>query len=318
VRVSVIIPVYNSERTIGNAIRTALAQDFAAYEVIVIDDGSTDSTPEIIMSFDSRVRYIRQDNRGPAAARNAGARVSRGEYLAFLDADDEWLPSKLERMVTALDDNPNAVLAFSNFIGIDSAGGEFRRLYASNISIGDSNFGLDDDVPLILPSCVVIRREIFEACGGFCEDFKRPGGEDPFLWLLAWERGKFVYVAEALVRYSLPSLTFAVGKYEQGRQLLIGKLRERYGRKARPIVTRLNRESAARLLTFALHQLDTGRPFSAIASSCRALRIGPGHLLDPAIALRLFRTRNIRRLINLLRFSLKSGRRRTLRKSFSP
>jgi len=97
-RISVIIPSYNRANTIGRAIQSALSQSYQDFEIIVIDDGSTDHTEEVIRSFqDSRIRYIRHNrNRGGSAARNTGIHAARGEYIAFLDSDDEWLPQKLE------------------------------------------------------------------------------------------------------------------------------------------------------------------------------------------------------------------------------
>src|SRR6266849_5630061 len=97
IQVSAIVPVFNGESTIAAAIDSALNQNFDATEVIVVNDGSTDGTALILRSYGSKIRVIEQSNRGLSAARNAGAAIARGEYLAFLDADDEWLPGKLLR-----------------------------------------------------------------------------------------------------------------------------------------------------------------------------------------------------------------------------
>ncbi|MBE3604183.1 glycosyltransferase family 2 protein, partial [bacterium] len=99
-RVSAVIPVYNGAATIARAVASVLAQRYdGAVETIVVDDGSTDSTRAILAGFGDHIRTIHQPNRGPAAARNVGARLAAGEYLAFLDADDEWMPEKLARTV---------------------------------------------------------------------------------------------------------------------------------------------------------------------------------------------------------------------------
>ncbi len=98
-RVSAIIPVYNGEAFVGRAIESALAQTYAELEVIVVDDGSTDSTAEIVRSFEDRVACIYQRNQERSVARNAGLARATGQYLAFLDADDWWLPGKLERQI---------------------------------------------------------------------------------------------------------------------------------------------------------------------------------------------------------------------------
>ncbi|MEM4724269.1 MAG: glycosyltransferase family A protein, partial [Candidatus Hadarchaeum sp.] len=105
--VSVIIPCYNHGHYLPCAVNSVMAQTFADWEAIIVDDGSTDNTREVAAQFtDSRVRYIYQDNRGLAAARNTGIRAAQGEYLAFLDADDEWEPTFLEACVAALSQQP--------------------------------------------------------------------------------------------------------------------------------------------------------------------------------------------------------------------
>ena len=105
--VSVIIPTYNRAHLVGRAIRSVLAQTFRDFELIVVDDSSTDDTEDVIGSFaDPRIRYLRHEtNRGGATARNTGIRVACGEYIAFLDSDDEWLPEKLERQLSTFLDS---------------------------------------------------------------------------------------------------------------------------------------------------------------------------------------------------------------------
>src|SRR5712675_84647 len=147
VRVSVVIPVFNGAATVARAITSALEQrldgDSATsaadanqafanqVEVIVANDGSTDATTEILNGFGKRIRVIDQPNRGPAAARNAGAAVAHGEYLAFLDADDTWLPQKLAATVPMLERNPAVVLVFSDAIPIDANGKPVRESYVT-------------------------------------------------------------------------------------------------------------------------------------------------------------------------------------------
>ena len=115
VKVSTIIPAYNAERTIAQAIDSALSQDFEGQEVVVVNDGSTDSTATILKKYGNQIQVVTQRNGGLSAARNAGVRHSAGEYLAFLDADDIWLPEKLKKMVPALEQNPLGSLAFSEY-----------------------------------------------------------------------------------------------------------------------------------------------------------------------------------------------------------
>ena len=104
--VSCIIPVYNGERFVGEAIATVLAQSHQPVEVIVVDDGSTDGTSAVVRTFGSSVHYIEQPNAGPPAARNAGIRAAQGEFVGFLDADDRWHPEKLTRQLALFDAEP--------------------------------------------------------------------------------------------------------------------------------------------------------------------------------------------------------------------
>jgi glycosyltransferase involved in cell wall biosynthesis len=97
--VTVVIPTFNRARSLGRAIDSVLAQTYTNFELIVVDDGSTDNTPELLSSFAGRIQILRQSNAGPSVARNTGIRAARGKFIAFLDSDDEWLPEKLEQQV---------------------------------------------------------------------------------------------------------------------------------------------------------------------------------------------------------------------------
>jgi glycosyltransferase involved in cell wall biosynthesis len=104
--VSVIVPVYNGDRFLADAIESILTQTYQSYEIIVVDDGSTDHSREIALSF-PRVKYLYQPNAGCAAARNRGIEIAKGEYLGFLDADDLWMPDKLTVQIAAFKANPD-------------------------------------------------------------------------------------------------------------------------------------------------------------------------------------------------------------------
>ena len=122
-RVSVVIPVRNGERTIARAIESALAQEFEGpIEVIAVNDGSTDHTCEVLASYANRIRSISLPPSGVSAARNAAVKAAAADYIAFLDADDEWLPEKLARIVPQLDEAPDAVLAYHDVVEIDVNG----------------------------------------------------------------------------------------------------------------------------------------------------------------------------------------------------
>lgn len=181
-RVSVIMPAYNQERFVGAAIASVLAQTFVDYELILIDDGSTDGTGEIVHSFawDKRIVPVSQENRGVSAARNRGLEMARGHYAAFLDADDLWDPGWLTKAVGVLNHKPTACGVVGSWRYIDASGSALPQ--ATNI-IAPATI----EMPQLLlgnpisPSSVVVRLESARLAGGFPETFAV--GEDTYLWL---------------------------------------------------------------------------------------------------------------------------------------
>ncbi|MBC8377964.1 MAG: glycosyltransferase family 2 protein [Planctomycetes bacterium] len=114
-KISVVIPAYNAEKHIARAIESALAQTRPADEIIVVDDGSADTTAEVVRSFGDKVVLIQQENAGASVARNAGLEAATGDWIAFLDADDEWVSNKLELQIAHLKRNPDLVWSMSNY-----------------------------------------------------------------------------------------------------------------------------------------------------------------------------------------------------------
>jgi glycosyltransferase involved in cell wall biosynthesis len=171
-RVTVVIPVYNGAATVAAAITSALEQRFSPdapeIEVVVVNDGSTDAIEAALTAFGTRIKIVSQENRGLAAARNAGAAaVSASEYLAFLDADDRWLPDKLAMTIAPLDQNPRAVLAYTDVTTVSNG----RVLKESYIPPRQAHAPSMDEMLRewwpILPSSVIVRRDAFDRCGGF-------------------------------------------------------------------------------------------------------------------------------------------------------
>ncbi|HUN54984.1 MAG TPA: glycosyltransferase family A protein [Smithella sp.] len=112
--VSVIIPVFNTEKYLSEAIESILAQSYSPMELIIVDDGSTDSTAKIAKRFGSLVRYHYQENSGAGVARNQGIAMAKGDYFAFLDADDLWMPEKMKRQWEAFEENPHLDMVFGH------------------------------------------------------------------------------------------------------------------------------------------------------------------------------------------------------------
>ncbi len=211
--VSVVIPTYNCARYIGEAIESVLAQDFEGREIVVVDDGSTDSTREVLGSFGSDVRCIVQENRGAPAARNTGIRAARGQYIAFLDADDVWLPGKLRLQMEFLEGHPQVGLAFTDALWFD----ERRIIYPSWTAQRD-RFTAGQDLPpggtlirglyreLVLQNFItvssgVFRRSAYAAVGPFEETYRT--GEDHHYWLRLAARYPIGYIHAVLVKYRI-------------------------------------------------------------------------------------------------------------------
>ena len=262
--VSVIIPVFNGERTIAAAIDSALAQEFdGGIEVIVVNDGSTDATAEILRDFGDRIRVIDQPNGGPAGARNAAVRASHGEYLAFLDADDIWLPGKLRKTLAALDNESGrgAAMAYSDAWKIGAGGEPLGMTYTPETEKRAP--AMEDMLSRlwnILPSTAVMRRATFEKIGGFCEDFAtgHPQWEDGYFMILAREHGGFIYLDEPTVLYRVSASVaenlkrrrvwksenaqaMRVERYVRNSDLMQRLVRERFGDRALRLIAAIRR-----------------------------------------------------------------------------
>lgn len=205
--VSVIIPAYNAEIYIAETLNSVLAQSFTDLEVIVVDDGSTDRTATIVTEIadrDGRVSLLIQQNAGVAAARNAGIQVARGEWLAFLDADDIWHPQKLEQQLQCFqqsDSSVGLVYCWSALLQEtgDLAGGYIAFSFQGNVTSALTylNFIGNASAPLI-------RRSMLEDVGGFNYTYKAlqaQGCEDWDFYLKIAERYSFAVVPEFLVGY---------------------------------------------------------------------------------------------------------------------
>jgi glycosyltransferase involved in cell wall biosynthesis len=278
-RVSVVLPVYNGAATIAEAIDSALAQTYAACEVIVVNDGSTDATAGVLRDYAERATVIDRPNGGIAAARNTGVAAARGEYLAFLDCDDIWMPTMVERAVAALDGDPAYVLAYSNCAVVDSNGAD---LGAALIGAGvDHAPTLDEMLSRlwpIMPSAVVMRRAAFDACGGFSEEFRSYGFEDVIFWLRARELGPFHYVPECLVkwRFALFPRPLKTGwRKPEARITFDRMLWERYGVTADRLLAGRMRANRSILGYIGLRALRDGNRKLAREAFRRALQINP-------------------------------------------
>ena len=202
--VSVVIPAYNAEAFIRSAIESALSQTLPVHEVLVIDDGSQDQTPQIVASYGKQVRLISQPNGGPSSARNHGAQVATGEYIAFLDADDRWSADKLERQAAAMQERPEAVLCYTSLLMLLPDGSEKVEIACPEDRVAEV---LRIYNPNITPSAVLVRRDLLVASGGF--DVTRQGCEDWELWFRLSRTGPFCVVPEPLTLYFVSNTGFS-------------------------------------------------------------------------------------------------------------
>ena len=161
--ISVIIPVYNGDRFISETIDSVIGQNYKNIEILVVDDGSTDKSAEIVKSY-KNVKYIYQNNRGPSSARNTGIDASNGAYIAFVDCDDIWYPQKLSVQEEFLSDNPEIGFVFARRKMITEKGIPKPPWYREHL--------FEKPSPVLTARALLARRNVFEAVGGYNTDFR--------------------------------------------------------------------------------------------------------------------------------------------------
>jgi glycosyltransferase involved in cell wall biosynthesis len=208
-KVSVIIPNYNNAQYVAGAIQSVLAQSFADYDIIVVDDGSTDNSRQVVHSFGDKVRHIYQQNKGLGGARNAAILASEAEFIGLLDADDEWSPNFLEKMVALTSLFPSGAAYFCGAQGIDTQGNSLPQYFGgapkSNSTLRRGNlYARLLRLNYLIPSTFLVRRSIFEEVGLFEQNNRKMHGcEDWDLWLRMARTHDFVGTPSRLVRYRI-------------------------------------------------------------------------------------------------------------------
>lgn len=217
--ISVVIPTYNRAREVSRAIDSALAQTLRPLEVIVVDDGSTDETSDVLAQYGDRIRVVQQVNQGVSAARNAGIAIARGELLAFLDSDDVWMPRKLELQAARFDADRE--------LGLVHCGVEFEgigvQLDGMEGAVASEILRLDRSVILSHASSVMLPRRIAEEVGGF--DARMRVSEDWDFCYRVCKRYRIGFVPEALVFMArhATGLQQNIARMEQGMLLSLEK-----------------------------------------------------------------------------------------------
>ena len=195
-KISVIIPVYNGERYIKEAIDSVLNQTYENYEIIVINDGSTDNTIKILKNYVNKIRWKNQENKGVVSAKNSGIKIAKGEYFAYLDADDVFLPDKLELQIKKLNENPKLGLVFCEYYYMDKNGKIIKLIKPTKkIKLIQDNF--------IPTSGVICKKSCLEKIGIF--EYDVGSDYDWDLWLRISEQFPISYVNKPLLKYRIHS-----------------------------------------------------------------------------------------------------------------
>lgn len=205
--ISVIIPLYNKEAGVATALRSVLAQTYQDFEIVVVDDGSTDGSDAVVETFnDPRIRLIRQQNAGVSAARNRGIKEAEGEYVAFLDADDEWMPGFLTEIRALQEAYPNCKAQATNYIF--NSNGEKSHTILRKIPFDGERGVLSNyfevascSHPPVWTSAVCIERELLQEIGGFPVGVK--SGEDLLTWARIAVRTQWAYSRNAFSVFNI-------------------------------------------------------------------------------------------------------------------
>ena len=194
-KISVIIPTYNRKKTLARAIQSVINQSLSPFEILIIDDGSNDGTEEWVKENFQNIKYIYQNNRGVSSARNIGIENANGDWVAFLDSDDEWLPNKLHEQLKAIESNPEVKFFHTNEIWIRN--GIRVNQMKKHKKYGGYIFEKCLDMCRVSPSSVLIQKEVFDNIGVFDESLRVC--EDYDLWLRITSKYPVVFLDVPLI-----------------------------------------------------------------------------------------------------------------------
>jgi glycosyltransferase involved in cell wall biosynthesis len=283
VKVSVVIPLYNARDVIAQTIGSVLAQTWKNYEIIVVDDGSEDGSGDIVRIFGKSVCYIRHENTGVAGARNRGIAQSKGQYIALLDHDDLWNPTKLEKQVAILEERPEVGMVITDVMHIDQNGNPIGKAGSGyNPKDRFSRLFVKGYTPT--PSSAMIRRSVFDQVGQFDEAFHSAGLDDHELWPRIAHICEICNIAEPLTCHRLgankpPEIAL------DHRRLLVSRLLERFGHNG-PKRRYVQQEQARYFCDLGKHLLKMGRRDEARSHFMQGLYLSLSKGWDPKTAFR--------------------------------
>ena len=288
VAVSVIMPCYRSRETLAVAVSSVLAQTMSDFELIVVDDGSPDDSAAIaLQAADSRVRVIRQDNAGPAAARNNGILQARGNLVAFLDSDDRWTADLLAEHCRAFEADAGLGVSFARVRIFDP-----DMTIAGRCSRFTGRLGAADilgENPICTTSNIVVRRDVLRIVGGFDETLTHAEDQEWVARILLTTPWHVVGLDRELVHYrtSADGLSSDLGKMLDGWQRMIESLRQR----APGLVGEAERSASAIFYRYlARRALRAGQTAEALAFMRKAWRAAPATLIRTGLARTLLTT----------------------------
>jgi glycosyltransferase involved in cell wall biosynthesis len=275
-RFDVIIPAYNTAKYLPAAIESVAAQTFADWRILLVDDGSTDDTVEVVAPFldrlGSRISYIKQDNRGLPAARNTAIRASTSEFLALLDADDVWTPCRLSESLKVLEERPQAGLAYGQVTLIDPEGRTLRT-FEGNPRHGEGRIATHiytREINLPCPT-MTFRRRCIDEVGYFDETMRAT--EDRDLWLRIALRHEVAFVPQVLAFYRVSPNSMSAD-LQRMLQSQLQFIRKHYGEKGCGFFPRqISLARAYRQLAEGL--AAQGRSWAAVVNSLRAMALYP-------------------------------------------
>lgn len=272
--VSIVTPTYNQAEYLAETIESVLAQDYPNIEYIVLDDGSTDDTPAILARYDAQIYHERHANVGQARTLNKGWTMAKGSLVGYLSSDDRLQPQAVSRLVQALANQSDAVVAYCDFELIDTAGRAFRTVHTEDYSITR----LHVDLVCQPGPGALFRREVFDRTGGWAENLRQV--PDFEFWLRASSLGSFVRVPEVLADYRIHegSASFIATTVERSMEI-VNVMAAHWGAK---VGSEVERSMAAAHLIAAKSHVQSSRLSACFSQWLHAVSCRPGILWSPA------------------------------------
>lgn len=268
--ISVVIPTYNRADFVGEAIDSVLAQTWPHFELLLVDDGSTDDTQAVLAKYerDPRVRLFRQENQGQSVARNNALKEAKGDFIAFLDSDNRWLPHRLARGMEMLEAHPEVDIVYANNITIDESGKKSPSAAVMRRHSGWITRELWQD-NCVTMNTTLVRRHCFDEMGGMDTTCKR--ADDYELWLRLSTRYRFMHIPEQVAEYRVMADQISSDKRArfQANEEILKNFQKRYPNALTP---REFREGwAAFFMRKAYYLARTGNRREAAATASKAM-----------------------------------------------